>query len=186
MNFVLEKLPTAVRIDGAVYEINTDFRNCLKILRAFDADELTETEKLTVLIRRLYKTIPNNTASAILQGLKFLNLGKEMNSAQRTQLKVYDLDKDSNYIYTAFKSSFNIDLNSVEHLHWWEFRSLFADLGKDCFFNTLVSLRNRQATGKLTKEEKEFVNKNRELISLTEQKHSAAVDNFIKNIGKER
>ena len=101
-------------------------------------------EKLSVLIMLLYPEPPDNTASAIAQGLKFLNLGKEADPAKLNQPQVYSLEKDSSYIYTALKSSFNIDLNDIEYLHWWKFRSLFADLGRDCFFNTLVSLRSRK------------------------------------------
>ena len=89
------------------------------------------------------------------------------------------------YIYTAFKSTFNIDLNTVENLHYWKFRSLFAEAsGRDCFFNTLISLRSRQHSGKLTDSEKEFVRKNPELISLSEHKHSSAVQDFISKIGR--
>ena len=118
------------------------------------------------------------------QGLKFLNLGEDMNASKTHPAAVYSLNKDSSYIYTAFKSTFNIDLNTVENLHWWKFRSLFADLGKDCFFNTLISLRSRQRTGKLTDSEKEFVRRNPELLSLSEPKQNTAVQDFISKIGR--
>lgn len=184
MNYVLDKLPTAVRIDGQAVRINTDFRVCLRIIRAFDDDELTEHEKLSVLITLLYPEKPTNTASAIAQGLKFLNLGKEADASKLKQLQVYNLEKDSCYIFTAFKSSFNIDLDSTDYLHWWKFRSLFADLGKDCFFNTLVSLRSRRNSGKLTKDEKEFVQRNEDIVLLTEKCRSTAVSDFISKIGR--
>ncbi|MBP0982735.1 MAG: bacteriophage Gp15 family protein [Oscillospiraceae bacterium] len=184
MNLLLDKLPDSVLIDGAAVPINTDFRVCLKIIQAMEDDVLMEHEKLTVLMDLLYPEPPENTALALSQGLKFLNLGKEADSAKLNQPQVYSLEKDSNYIYTAFKSSFNIDLNEVEYLHWWKFRSLFADLDKDCFFNTLVSLRSRQQSGKLTDSEKDFVRRNADLMSLTEVRHSTAVQDFISKIGR--
>lgn len=184
MNLLLDKLPDSVMIDGEAVPINTDFRVCLKIIQAMEDDVLMEHEKLTVLIDLLYPEPPENTALALSQGLKFLNLGKEADSAKLNQPQVYSLEKDSNYIYTAFKISFNIDLNEVEYLHWWKFRSLFADLDKDCFFNTLVSLRSRQQSGKLTDSEKDFVRRNADLMSLTEVRHSTAVQDFISKIGR--
>ena len=184
MNMVLDRLPTSVLIDGAAVNINTDFRVCLRMIRAFDDERLTEHEKLTVLVSLLYPDIPGNTALAIRQGLKFLNRGSELDEANARQLKVYSFEKDSAYIYSAFKSTFNIDLNTVEYLHWWTFRSLFADLGKDCFFNTLVSLRSRKNSGKLTNEEKEFVTRNSELIDLAERRKNSAVQDFISKIGR--
>ena len=184
MNMVLDRLPTSVLIDGAAVGINTDFRVCLRMIRAFDDERLTEHEKLTVLVSLLYPDIPENTALAIKQGLKFLNRGSELDEASARQLRVYSFEKDSAYIYSAFKSTFNIDLNTVEYLHWWTFRSLFADLGKDCFFNTLVSLRSRKNSGKLTNEEKEFVTRNSELIDLAERRKNSAVQDFISKIGR--
>lgn len=184
MNYLLERMPQAVLIDSEAVPINTDFRVCLRAIQALEDERLMEHEKLTVLLTLLYPDPPKNTALAIKQGLKFLNLGEEADAAKLKQQQVYSLTKDSSYIYTAFKSTFNIDLNSVEYLHWWKFRSLFADLGRDCFFNTLISLRSRQQSGKLTDSEKEFVRKNPELMSLTEHNHSSAVQDFISKIGR--
>ncbi len=184
MNMLLERLPEAVLIDGKPVRINTDFRVCLKIIKALEDESLMEHEKLSVLLMLLYSEPPENTALALSQGLKFLNLGKEADVSKLSLPQVYSLEKDSGYIYTAFKGSFNIDLNDIEYLHWWKFRSLFADLGRDCFFNTLVSLRSRQQSGKLTDSEKDFVRQNAELISLTEDRHSAAAQDFISKIGR--
>ena len=184
MNYLLEKMPQAVMVGGEAVPINTDFRVCLRILQALEDERLMEHEKLTVLIALLYPVPPENTALAIEQGLKFLNLGEPVDSSRTRQQIVYNLNKDSAYIYTAFKSTFNIDLNTVENLHYWKFRSLFADLGRDCFFNTLISLRSRQHSGKLTDSEKEFIRKNPELLSLSERKQDSAVKDFISKIGR--
>lgn len=184
MNYLLDKLPQAVLIDDKAVPIHTDFRVCLRVVQALEDERLMEHEKLTVLLTLLYPEPPENTALAIEQGLKFLNLGEDMNVSKTHPAAVYSLNKDSSYIYTAFKSTFNIDLNTVENLHWWKFRSLFADLGKDCFFNTLISLRSRQRTGKLTDSEKEFVRRNPELLSLSEPNQNTAVQDFISKIGR--
>lgn len=184
MNYLTDKLPHAVMIDGDAITINTDFRVCLRIIQAMEDPQLMEHEKLTVLVTLLYPDIPDNTALAIEQGLKFLNLGENADISRLRQPQVYSLNKDSAYIYTAFKSTFNIDLNTVDDLHWWKFRSLFSDLGKDCFFNTLISLRSRKNSGKLTDSEKEFVRNNPDVISLSERRQSSAAQEFISKIGR--
>lgn len=182
MNILTQPLPSAVLIGGKAVEIRTDYKTCLKAIKALGDARLTEAEKLTVLCTLMYPTPPSDAAAAVTQALKFLNCGAEASAARLTK-PVYSFDKDSAYIYTAFKSTFNIDLTTAD-LHWWEFRSLFADLGKDCFFNTLISLRSRQNSGKLTKDEKEFVRRHADLISLTERQHSAAVEDFVSKIGR--
>lgn len=184
MNFLLDIMPQAVLVGGAAVPINTDFRVCLRIIQAMEDKRLMEHEKLTVMLTLLYPEVPRDAALALRQGLKFLNLGCEAETQKLRQPPVYSLEKDSTYIYTAFKSTFNIDLESVGYLHWWKFRSLFADLGRDCFFNTLISLRSRQYSGKLTDSEKDFVRRNSRLIALNENTPSGAVNDFISKIGR--
>ena len=78
MNYLLEQMPQAVLIDGEAVPISTDFRVCLRIIQALEDERLMEHEKLTVLITLLYPDPPKNTALAIEQGLKFLNLGESV------------------------------------------------------------------------------------------------------------
>lgn len=115
--------------------------------------------------------------------MKFLNLGETPES--KNQPKVYDFELDSKYIYTAFKSSYNIDLNTVEYMHWWQFRLLFTDLG-ECFFSHLVGIRSRMHTGDLMEHEKKFVAKNKEIVQMKKSEDKSAAADFIANIGKGR
>ena len=57
MNFLLDKLPQAVMIDGKAVPVNTDFRTCLRIIQALEDERLMEHEKLTVLITLLYRNL---------------------------------------------------------------------------------------------------------------------------------
>ena len=111
-----------------------------------------------------------------------MNVGKVPTMERAKLPQIFSFEKDAQYIFTAFQSSFNIDLSRVEYLHWWAFRSLFSDLGES-FFNTLIGLRTRRNKGKLTKEEKEFVSEHSELIEL-EERHSEAARDFISKIGR--
>lgn len=184
MNTLTEHFPTAVRIDGDAVEINTDFRVALRIMGAFSDPELTEPEKIEVMVRLLYPSPPRNLSAAAKQGMKFLNLGEpaEMSSDP----PVYSFEKDSRYIYTAFKSSYDIDLESIGYMHWWKFRALFSDLG-DCFFSQLVGIRSRMRTGELLDSERKFIVKNKALVYLNEDKRGNAVlKDFIAGIGKRR
>lgn len=184
MSMLGKRFPTAVMINGEPVDINTDYRIVLKISSAFNDAELLEAEKLEVLIKLLYPTPPSDIASAIKQGLKFINLGEEIEPSKET--KVYDYNKDAQYIYTAFKSSFNIDLIAIKSMHWWEFKMLFADLG-ECFFSNLVGIRSRLRKGKLMEHERDFVAKNKKIIEL-DYNDSMDTDtaDFIKGIGKPR
>lgn len=169
MNVLIDKFPTKVKIDGELYELNTDYRVCLKIMFAFQDDELTIQEKGMIMLRLLYKNLPINIDEAVNKAIKFLDCGKSNEESEEKSMKskapLFSWKKDSQYIYSAFKQSYGIDLEK-EKMHWWKFVIMFMDLDENCFFNKLVGLRDRQRKGKLTKEEKEWCANHKDIIRI--------------------
>ena len=158
MNTLIDKFPTKALIDGKVYELNTDFRNCLKIILAFEDDELLDFEKAEIMLRNLYgENIPKNTDEAIRKAIYFLDCGEEDDEKKvgtSNSTRLYSFTKDAKYIYSAIKQTHGIDLESIEYLHWWKFVYLFLDLNPECFFCKIIDLRNKKKKGKLSKEER--------------------------------
>lgn len=158
MNNLIDKFPTKALIDGKVYELNTDFRNCLKIILAFEDDELLDFEKAEIMLRNLYgENIPKNTDEAIRKAIYFLDCGEEDEEKKvgtSNSTRLYSFTKDAKYIYSAIKQTHGIDLESIEYLHWWKFVYLFLDLNPECFFCKIIDLRNKKKKGKLSKEER--------------------------------
>lgn len=151
MNLLTDELPETLEIDGKSYRINTDFRDCLRIIMAFEDNELTMSEKQYILLNNLYLDMPEDTEQAVLSGIKFLNGGDE--KAEGSGKKLYSFSKDANFVFAAFKQTHGVDLQ-IENMHWWKFLTLFMDLGSDTVFCNLVNLRNKVKSGKATKEEK--------------------------------
>ena len=158
MNTLIDKFPTKALIDGKVYELNTDFRNCLKIILAFEDDELLDFEKAEIMLKNLYgENIPKNTDEAIRKAIYFLDCGEEDEEKKvgtSNSTRLYSFTKDAKYIYSAIKQTHGIDLESIEYLHWWKFVYLFLDLNPECFFCKIIDLRNKKKKGKLSKEER--------------------------------
>lgn len=170
MNILVDRLPTAVCIDGVEYKINSNFRACLQIILAFEDPELTEEEKQIVLLQNLYPVLPNNIPEAIIKGIKFLDGGKdeEVNQEDGAKPRLYSFSQDADFIFSAFKQTHNIDLSDTEYLHWWKFLALFMDLGQDTTFCNLISLRKRVKAGKATKEERQAANEMGKIFDLPE------------------
>lgn len=166
MNVLTDKFPTKIRIDDKVYEINADFRNCIRIIQAFEDDDLSIMDKYEILIRRLYMQIPKNIQLAIERGIEFLDLGKKPDLDRAAPRRVYSFEKDAQYIYTAIKQTHQIDLEEVDFLHWWKFVYLFSDVNADCTFSNMVSLRDKRNCGKLSKEERAIFNRSKDLLDL--------------------
>lgn len=156
MNILTDYLPEAVEIDGIVYDLDTDYRTGIDIMIAFEDPELTTSEKMAVMVRLLYKEIPDNMEQACGLAVKFLNYGEEDkgDGGNGPQERLYSFEKDAKYIYSAIQQSHGIDLNSVANLHWWKFCFMFLDLREDCLFRQILDLRGKQLKGKLTAEER--------------------------------
>lgn len=157
MNILTDQLPTAIRVNDKVYEVNSNFRDCLRIIMAFEDNELTDFEKKVVLVNGLYQEMPDSrdTPSAIRQGVKFLDGGNDKPEEEGHGLRLFSFTHDARFIFSAFQQTHGIDLQNTEYMHWWQFMTLFMDIGSETFFSNLVSLRKRVKTGKASKEEKQ-------------------------------
>ena len=118
MNILTQKLPTKIKVNGKIYDINYDYRTNLNIILAFEDEDLLYEEQLYVLIKSLYKEeIPGeDLEEAVMKGIKFLNCGEE--SKQDTKIKkprVYSFSKDGNYIFTGINQTHHIDIEEKEN-----------------------------------------------------------------------
>lgn len=156
MNIILDGFPEIIEVAGKNVLINSDFKNCLRIIMAFEDEELTIVEKAGILLQLLYiDEIPqDNIQEAYEKGIIFLNCNDEAIGVN-TETRLYSFEKDSKYIYSAIKASHNIELTKAE-LHWWQFCYLFFDIDKDCFFSKIIDYRSRWHKGTLSEEEVKF------------------------------
>ena len=65
MNILTEELPKTIEIHGKKYPVNSDFRNCLRIMLAFEDNELTQHEKQVVLLDNLYVLRPDDIQASL-------------------------------------------------------------------------------------------------------------------------
>ena len=189
MNLLVEDLPEAVEIDGVEYPINGDFRSCLRVILAFEDNELTGWEKQVLLLTNLYPEKPANIQKAIAQAIKFLNGGQEDDDDGTPKPRVYSFSKDADLIFAAFYQTHGIDLQTAD-LHWWKFLALFMDLGADTAFCQLVNLRKRVKTGRATKEERRAAREMGAVFDVPEldtrtPEEREAEDKFLELVGKE-
>ncbi len=184
MNVLTDKFPTKININNKILKINSDFRNCIKIIEAFEDEDLLDEEKYLVLVKRLYvdNVDDEDLQEAIIKGIKFLDLGEKNEDNEENLKRLYSFSKDDNYIYTGIRQSHNIDLNSIEYLHWWNFVFLFLDIGQDCIFNQLIYYRKRKNEGKLTKEEKKVYISMRKILDLDYDIDDEEDDEFMKKL----
>lgn len=167
MNILTSSLPTKIKVNNHVYEINYDYRTIINIILAFEDDELTNDEKIYIMLKQLYKdeVLEEDMEDAIVKGIKFIDCGNDY-STNKVSNRVYSFNKDANYIFTGINSTHHIDIDEKPNLHWWKFVSFFMDMSSECMFGELIYYRTRKAEGKLTKEEKKQYEKIKDLVDL--------------------
>lgn len=135
--------------------------------------QIEEKDKIPLALNLYYYDLPEDIEKAIEEMLWFYRCGKEekKTSQKKEEInQIYSYEFDSDYIYSAFKSQYNIDLNSIKHLHWWKFQAMFKALKDD---NKIVEIMSYRATdlGKIKdKDEKAKYKKLKKLYALPDMR----------------
>ena len=150
-NLLIDTLPDTVEVDGSVFPIRSDFRIGILFELMISDRELSDKEKLGQMLTLYFvNEIPENLEEAIEQILDFYACGKKRRKKDSSKEKrkgisspVYSFEHDDGMIFAAFFDQYGIDLNDIEHLHWWKFKAMFDALKED---NEIVKIMSYRAT----------------------------------------
>lgn len=150
-NLLIDALPDTVTVDGRAFPIRSDFRISIMFEQLIADKELSEKQKLEqMLVLYFENEIPSNIEEAVEQILDFYACGKKRKKKESSNSKrkgitspVYSFEHDDGMIFAAFYDQYGIDLNDIEHLHWWKFRAMFDALKSD---NEIVKIMSYRAT----------------------------------------
>lgn len=180
-------LPKALDINGTSYPINPDYRNVLRIFEAFNDAALSNEEKAYICIRRLFTTeIPYSDVEEAINKAYWFCDGGDAPKTKPERVKTLDWAHDEQLIFPAVSKVVGvIDIRELPYMHWWTFLGCFGEVGEG-LLTTVLHIRQKQARGKsLDKWEKEFYNKNKELVKLTTPEEQAEIDEteaFLKTL----
>lgn len=178
-------LPTRLEINGAEYEIRSDYRAVLDICTALSDQELTSQDRALIVLEIFYPTLsempPEDYDEAVKLCFWFINCGEE--EQNKKSLKLVDWEQDFKYIVSPINRVAGKEIRAVEYMHWWSFVSAYYEIGGDCLFSQIVKIREKLAKGKkLDKGEREWYCKNRSLVDF-KQTYSEAENEMLKQIG---
>ena len=160
-------LPQTVEFGGRTWEINTDYRDVLTVLLAFDDPELTNSEKGYVCMHNLYvdfESIPkDHIQEAYNEIVKFIDHGSENSTASP---RTVNWQQDANLIFAAVNRVAGCEIRSCDYLHWWTFLGFFMEI-KDTTASTIFALRQKKARGKkFEKWERDFWHENKAICEM--------------------
>lgn len=167
---MIGQLPKVLEVNGIQRAIRSDFRVALLIFQACSDPELSDQEKVMVMLECLYEDLgsisPDDYQEANDQGALFLEGGKHLNEKHQYAKKVLDWEQDEQLIFAAVNKVAGFETRSTEYLHWWSFLGFFNEIGEG-LFSSVINIRQKKSRGKkLEKYEQEFYRDNKSLIDL--------------------
>ena len=140
-----EKPPVSVEIGGVNVPVNADFRVILCIDALHDQG-MTDAERGLESLRLFYGALPVDIETATEGMLWFLRCGEKEKQAAAWGGKPpkpdFSFVHDAPMILAAFRDQYDIDLASIDFLHWWEFRALFDGLRSGHLFCEVRRIRS--------------------------------------------
>lgn len=178
-------LPKRLLVGNTAYPINSDFRVALNLF-SYLRDDLSDLEKAYLTIRTIYvDEIPDEVfIEALKQAYWFLN-GGDMPKSKPSPVPLIDWQHDESIIFPAVNKAAGREVRELPYMHWWSFLGYMGEVGEG-LYSTVINIRSKIARGKkLEKYEREFLNRNKELIVLRSKEEQAAIDEteeFLKTL----
>ena len=168
-------LPTTLSVKGVEYAINTDYRDVLRTLTAFEDPDLSDEEKAYIVLHNTYvdmAAIPRDKLQEALDAaLRFIDLGKDPDEVNGP--RTMDWTQDAPLIFPAVNRAAGMEVRSVAYMHWWTFMGFFMEI-RDTTYATVLGLRGKKARGKkLEKDDQDFWRHNKALCELKKKYNEA-------------
>lgn len=80
--------------------------------------------------------------------------------------QVYSFKQDAGCIYSAFREAYNINLQTIPYMHWWEFQALFAGLPEHTEIKQRIMYRSIDPRSIKDKDERKRIEKIQRAIEL--------------------
>lgn len=171
MNFTL---PTTVSFGDETHEIRYDFRVILEIITMLSDKELDGADKTEALLDMFYLNPDEITdvQGAVNACFEFIENTKRKKTKSP---RLMDWEQDFEYIIAPVNRVLGFESRAVEYdaekntggVHWWTFLAAYMEIGGDCLYSQIVSIREKQARRKkLEKYERDWLRRNGDLVRL--------------------
>lgn len=193
MNLWLESLPDYVEVDGIRYKINTDFRVWVHFENLlFWSNESMDMRVAALICLGYVDEMPDNIYTALNALIEFYNSNGSTKIEDKTHneapeqtapnARIYSFNHDASLIYAAFKSQYNINLDTAM-MHWWQFQSLFFGLNDDNKICRIMEIRAMDLSSIKDKDQKAHYRRMKRVYRLPDirtddEKEAAMIDAF--------
>ena len=97
MNLLTDTLPETIKVGDIDYPIETDYRAALRIMLAFEDNELADQEKQIIVLANLFtEHVPDDLDAALTAATWYLNCGETPKQADDSQ-RLVSFSKDARF-----------------------------------------------------------------------------------------
>ncbi len=174
MNMLINELPKEV--NGL--KLNTDFRVSILFELLMQDPNISNSLKIIKALQLYYVNIEQITdCNKAIEGMLWfygcgkasINSTKESTNQGKTN-KIYSYEFDDSYIYSAFYQQYNIDLQEIKYMHWWQFKALFDGLNEDTQIVKIMGYRAVNLSTIKDTERKNYYKKMKKLYALPDMR----------------
>ena len=163
-------LPTILNVCGKNRAIRSDYRVALLIFEAYADPELSEPEKIEVMLRCLYADTNFKSREEIDEAARmaawYLDGGTGAAGTQKAAIRILDWQQDEQIIFSAVNKIAATEIRALPYLHWWTFLGYFNEVGEG-LLATVINIRSKKAKmKKLEKWELEFYRSHKAMVEL--------------------
>lgn len=168
--------PKYAKVDGQLYEINTDFRVALECNKIARDKSIGDYERAMAVIYKLFGEpgLDCKNQNKLLEiAMEYITLGRQEKPLTDKPYKNYELDfsKCEGLIRSSFIFDYNYDPYEKPYLHWYKFYNDLENLstsefGTCCALNRIISILNQDTSEiKDSKEKQKIVDAQKYLIN---------------------
>lgn len=157
------ELPRSAVIGGIKYQVNSDFRDVLEIIKYLSDTTKSEYSRWMIALALFFEgEIPPEHQEEAAKFLSdFISYGVP---EDKPGPKLMDWDQDAQLIVADVNKVAGKEIRAEAYLHWWTFLSYFYGIGEGQL-STIVGIRSKRAKGKkLDKWEQEYYRDNRKKV----------------------
>lgn len=165
------ELPTCLCVGGKEWDIRTDFRAILDILKYFSDPDYEPDEQWEICLDILYKDYADMPGKlkqeAAEQAVSFIDMGIKDDGKRSPGMM--DWEQDAGILVPAVNKAAGCEVRALPYLHWWTFLGYYMEIGESLFSHVLNIRQKKRKRKKLEKWEAEFYRENKKLIDLKKQ-----------------
>ena len=170
MNILINPLPMNYQYNGIEYPFHTDFREWIKVELIMADEEILPNEKAGIIASIIFPKVPQDIKLWDFL-IWFYACGKNpptvksKKASSKKNTAIYSFEYDDGYIYSAFIEQYNIDLTTIDYLHWWKFKAMFKSL-HDCKFTDILGYRSEEIDSKMSEKQKSRIKELKQVYGL--------------------